>query len=863
MWGRGRRVAVECSVWALLALVLVPAAASAEPEPAQGSGTAVVSSRLSLDADRSGQFQDYGETTIRIPTGTARADRMLAEATADGGEGYMEYDQSKLLTSGLGLFEVGTLVPPPADATVEDGSLVLSTDSQAAREAGYPGLGPFEYSWDGELEVRSAEPGITADTALVLAVELDELTIEEIDPAPTALTREGPRTTVEWRFPPGEARSVSLSLDLPWATAVNFDIGNGGWSELRGVAALILSLAFLPALALLLGSGGGRAGGGEAAARLRRQAVWLTAAGVFACLAGLAATAGDLSSHYEWFPEPGWWQVILEALPPLLIVGFATAIQVAARPRSALWVVSGLGVVAAIAIALLVGSGPFGPLELEQREVFELKEELELPLFLFGVAAWLLVLFFMVDGVLRLAIGWLWPGRVAEGRRPWIAIAAGALALVLAGTVAIAYTSHGANLYSGAWSVIPSSLTGAMYRAVQLLPLAVLPGAIVLLAGATGSGPFLVRRKGLWLLVLALYVFFVVGGSGIFVGFAAPWSLLLGVAVLWALNRSRRTPLERLDDEVRELNPGVAASSPGASVLIDHRRELVDRALLVERMQRLRGAEHQKLAKSEAGGEDFVVYRERLAQLDRAEAYLEDGAAPPGRNPSAADRAIVGLKLPERPPVIYPALAVGPGADWRDTGRIALVYGARLAALPIAYVLYVLIKHDFGSVFDPRDGFELLSVLSLLSGELALWLVAAFVFGCLFSWLPWGNGPLKGLLLSLPVIVGVGLFEFCPLYVGITDWGFRCVQVLAFLSVLGLVLDWRTLRAPSIGLRMRDLADLYQVRSLRFAALNLTPFLLAGLGIYQQIKAGDPQAAVEQALKAASSQFPGFGGEGG
>ena len=194
----------------------------------------------------------------------------------------------------------------------------------------------------------------------------------------------------------------------------------------------------------------------------------------------------------------------------------------------------------------------------------------------------------------------------------------------------------------------------------------------------------------------------------------------------------------------------------------------------------------------------------------------------------------------------YPALGCGPGRDWRENGRIAMRYGAMLAVLPIAYVLIVLVKNNLGSIFDPSHGFELLAVLSLLGSELALWLVAAYVFGCLFTWLP-GGGALKGLVLSLPVIVGFGLLEFCPLYSGAPDWWFRCVEVLAFLSVLGLIMDIRTIRGA--GLRVRDLLDLYQVRSLRFGIVNLAPLLLATLGIYQQIRAGNPQGAVEQALK--------------
>jgi hypothetical protein len=274
---------------------------------------------------------------------------------------------------------------------------------------------------------------------------------------------------------------------------------------------------------------------------------------------------------------------------------------------------------------------------------------------------------------------------------------------------------------------------------------------------------------------------------------------------------------------------------------------------LLERLRRARKSARKESKVAEVGAEGLIAQRDRLTELDVAEDYLQTGRVPADKTPSARDRELVRLRMPQTPPLAYSALGFGPGQNWRENGMIALSCGARIAVLPLAYFALILFQQDLGSVFSPYYGIELIQVIGLIATEVALWLVAAYAFGCLFSWLPWGNGAMKGLLLALPVLVGVALSMRCPLFAGSTDWVLRAFELLFFLSLLGLWMDIRTVRR--VGLRWRDLTELYQVGYL--GVVNLVPLLVAALGIYQELRSGNnPQQAIEDAVK----QLPGAAG---
>ena len=116
------------------------------------------------------------------------------------------------------------------------------------------------------------------------------------------------------------------------------------------------------------------------------------------------------------------------------------------------------------------------------------------------------------------------------------------------------------------------------------------------------------------------------------------------------------------------------------------------------------------------------------------------------------------------------------------------------AIVPVVYYLWVFFSR-FGETLRLDAGFRPLGAFDGLAGELALWLVAATVFGALFSRLPGPNGIVKALplwgvyLVATLTAVVVAHQRYDP------QWTFRAFELLLFLVALGVAVDWETLRA--------------------------------------------------------------------
>ncbi len=847
MRGRGAYgVLFVCLSWlALLAGLPVPASADPEggKQGAERMRSGELESTLVVDADRSGRFRLRSQSTVRVSAEERLIEQLMRESLLP------EERHHEWLGSGLRLFGGNRLYWQPGQGDIEGGSFSATTTDVGQEFVGvYARVDPFLVDWDDALTIRSAKPLQGSPAQWTVTIELDEVAVLDADPLPDSLVRDGSSTSVSWRFDRGEAERIRLELDPPQAVELVAGLVGGGWDGVLALGWLLLAAAFLPTLYLLLGR---RRFAGEslAGSALRRQVSLLCLALLFAVLA-LTAEVVRRKVNVGVVPFENWPLDMLafDLLPLLFAVAFAGAIQSASRaPAEFPWVLAAAAFAGLLLVFFMRMAAPD-----EAELTFGWKSQW--PAVAIGALGWFVLVCLVVNGIMRIAAAWI--GR--PGLSPRTSRLLGLLTVPLVAGMGVAsgvaYSGYGLDLLHNGYVVIPITVVNLIHAASGLLPLAILPGALFVLSRSIGGEPFLVRRRRLFLLALALYVFFVVTSTGMFAGLPSPGSLLIGAAAFGGLALLRRARLDRVDDELARANPG--AGAPAKSLLVERKRELLERAFVIERVRRRRTAAHHEMAKAEVAGAGFVSYRDSLAELDDAERYLQEGAPPAGRRPSAADRQLVRLLFPPRPRVAVAALGCGPGRGWRENGELALRYGAWLAILPIAYVLFVLASNELGSVFDPYYGFELIAVGSLLAGELALWVVAAYVFGCLFSWLPGANGPLKGLALSLPVLAGVGLLELCPLYAGMDNWGFRCAQILAFLTVLGLVMDWRTLRVTGLGLR--DLPDLYQVRSVRFGVVNLAPLLVAALSIYQQFRTGDPQGAVEQALRAAPGQLPGI-----
>lgn len=808
---------------------------------------------MSLDADRSGSISAFADTWLRVPEGLHRVHWYIEGSGGEWRRG------RRFLSSGLGLFSAGALHLSLDEATLGNGQLVfeshqpleLPPESFLDKEWS----GPLELDWSHGLVAQTAAPRDSTKAKWVVVFNLDQTQIQRLDPAPTSIDRHGSRAVVRWEFPPGHAQAVQVRLKPPWAVTFVHDIVADDWGELMGLAYLILTLMFLPVLYLL------RRRYSELwrpnhddGTPLGCQLNWLLVAAAMGLLTGvlwlLRTQMFDRVSGFSGWALPA--QIVIGTLPSIAAAAFSVAVFAAGREGYdrqrllAAWLIMVIAFVLAAAF-----DGPVLPRVFVPASGFW-----ETISAWVGVGAALAGITLMTNGLSRVLFSGL-GARLAGLLQKW-GLTADVVGLVAAGVLIYAnLVVYGRA--SGDWRyltdvTVPFTTVEGVYAAAPLLPLVVLPGVVRLLANSRPPTPFVVSSNGALLTVIVLFLFFVVPPSGTLAGFAVPVPVLSAVVVFAILARTRKAKLDRFETAVNQANPERAGSA-GTSLLIEHHGELVDRALMSEHLNRSRAAAYQRKAKGEEGGEDHVAYRGRLDELDRAQHFLQTGEVPQGASPSGRDEELVRLRLPSKPPVLYPALALGPGRDWRENGEIALRYGAVLAVFPVLYFLYVLLKHESAALLSLPFGFEPMIVVTFVVGEVAFWLTAAYVFGCLFSWLPLGNGTLKGLLLSLPVIAGILLSVLCPVYVALVDWPLRAFALLFFLSLLGLLMDLRSVR--TFALRWRDLVELYRIRSLRFGVVKLAPLLIAAFGIYQQLHAGQDQSGLKPSAEAASSRGPG------
>lgn len=867
-----RRCSAGAVGLALASLALTGAGASAAVV-AEGKGggaderQGTVYSRLVFDADRSGELNVLETTRLRLSAAHPMA-RTLLNDPADREK--MEFVKG-WFEAGLDLFNEYALDPLSLDSVeVEQGWLLAEQTERLPEdpEAEHIRLGSFLLNWHRGEGVRVGTALIdptTDDIGWVVVLELDQVSIDRIRPPPSTLSRDGSRITVAWRFPPGTARPPHVNLTLPWAVSLAAD-ESPGWLLLPLLTYLIIAFPLLPALFFLLRRRDLRDALPDSDLLARQLNRLLLAA---ACLLGSVAGLFVLNELSSGFADLAIFslrvRVPTAAWPLGLAAGFAAAVFAAGRPPTAWRWIAPVWALVGAAIVL-----PF--LRFEDGDFFTSPSGWEWLLQAVQIPILFVVLFALLDGVLRVGAYWLDSRRDekaalarwwARADVPALLLTCGLFALVLDGTGNPTYlpTIDRAAFVAKAAYWSPEATLSIALSSGLLVGMALLPAAVRLLSETDDPAPFLVNQRGKWLVAASLFLLFVVPPIGTTAGIPIPIPTLVGAAVLAVLAAIRFVKLERLEWEIALLNRGRGLLARARTrLLMRHRREIVDRALLIERVQRERSKIRHRGETDGEWAERFVSDRGRLAGLDVAERYLQTGDAPHGARPSRADRAMVRLRFPSSPPLLYPALGCGPGRDWRESGQLAFKYGARLAVLPIAFTFLALLGDDLEQAFNSEFGLDLFLFMAEALREVAFWLVAAYTFGCLFSWLPGMNGALKGLVFSLPVAIAVGTEALFPIFTINSEWVFRSLFLLIFLSAIGLLLDFRTVR--DAGLRSRSLGELYRVRSLRFGLVNLVPLAIAAIAIYQGFRAGNPQEAIERAVESASS-FPASGGGGG
>jgi hypothetical protein len=421
------------------------------------------------------------------------------------------------------------------------------------------------------------------------------------------------------------------------------------------------------------------------------------------------------------------------------------------------------------------------------------------------------------------------------------------------------------------------------YQLEDFLPYIALAGlaGVLLVLGKSGRGSFFSEGAG-WGLRSArlLFAAFVVGTSGWYVGFGLPLAFLMALFLSrWVLQMRCREVVDQVDS----LNPDLADGEQ--PVAFAHHRELLQRAEAIEVLQYRTKLLHDEYRAGKVDDKAYATQHDKLsAEIER----LRRGDAPAGSpsgffSPHGDEIPVVrGLwhlvtgflskPEPKKPeplaaPVCLPdrvtpgqlGLALGPASSPWANGLLALRIGAIASILPIGFYVYVLLTERGIRFLSPDAYFGVLSLTRGLLSEVAFWLVAAFVLGCVYPYLLGSNGFLKGTALAAVYVVAVSFDVLVNRWLGETwssTWSTRALQLFLFLVVVGVAMDWYTLRKRR--LYWRHLIDFYQLRDVKNLVAYLSPLALALFAISQQLLSGEAQQSITQILKSLPQAIPPF-----
>ena len=332
-----------------------------------------------------------------------------------------------------------------------------------------------------------------------------------------------------------------------------------------------------------------------------------------------------------------------------------------------------------------------------------------------------------------------------------------------------------------------------------------------------------------WML-LVLFATFVIGYGGQVIGLRLPVAFLFGL-VLLHLTLSNRA--EKVSDRIDKLN---GPARDGKPVIVHHRGELLHRALSQANIERQLA---KALTKLKNGEIPAAAYKSEWDKLSgEAESLLL------GTDPAGASTSPLKLAKDLKPGEL--ALTLGPEDSWWENGRLAVNLGSRLAVVPIAYFVYVYIfLSGQGSGWSLSTPFALAGLVTALSYEVAFWLVAAFVLGCLFPFLPGRNGPVKGAVLAAVYIAANAAAALLGIP-GNALWQVRSFQLLLFLMLLGAWMDLKTVEAK--GFRQRELIALYDLPNTATLVSQVLPVVTALAAVVGQLLLGQTQAATESLI---------------
>lgn len=421
------------------------------------------------------------------------------------------------------------------------------------------------------------------------------------------------------------------------------------------------------------------------------------------------------------------------------------------------------------------------------------------------------------------------------------------------------------------WFQLPESSLSAYEAAL----LGQIPGILVYiaLAGLIGllyrasrgsKNPFFSTEKARVSSALTLlFASFVVGIGGLYLGLNLPLAFFATIIIMPRLLNSR---LEQAEKEIQRTNPWLAQNikrsrnyrgNQKPSVIIAYRDEIMERAKALEDLGQQQNDLYNDYSKGTLSPSDYTKKR---ADLANEQIRLTRGGE---LYPNSTDKSLLPaqVRLPDKTSPFEFALALGPYGAWWENGMRAVKIGGLLAVLPIAYYLYILVTQDVVKFFSLSGYLSVLTVFTGLLEEIAFWLVAAFVLGCLYAYLPGTNGVLKGASLAGVFIVAQGLQALLSTWFsGSTNraWLFRSLEFLVFLTALGLLMDWHTVSSKS--LQWHYLLDYYHLNNVRTLVAYAAPLALALFAIGQQLLSGSAQQAVSQILENLPKVIPNLTG---
>lgn len=404
-------------------------------------------------------------------------------------------------------------------------------------------------------------------------------------------------------------------------------------------------------------------------------------------------------------------------------------------------------------------------------------------------------------------------------------------------------------------SVIKDYTSNFASQVFTMLPLFMLVGIGVILyhTGMSELSP-IIPTKLHWCIALVSLTFarFV---SNVNLSVAS-LSFPLGLVIMfWALPRLLNNKLDSIPEWIENNFPSFDKDSK--PILSVYRKEFLERAKAMEDLEAQNQKAYSDYTKNTL---DLDAYHKQQMDIKNQLEWIKHGGTNRIRSAKNQFQKIKAKTLFPLPDFISPkdlALSLGPRENWWQNGVLAARFGLVLSILPVGYHIYVLLLSR-AKIILSSGTFGVTYIFNDVLFEIAFWLVAAFSMGMLYPYL-WGrNGVMKGAFLAGIYGMVIGVVALLQIWVdqGVrTSWIFSTLQLLLFWTVLGVLMDWSSLK--NCNLYWREIIDLYNLQDTRVLVGYLSPLALSVLGIVQQVVSGAASnSIITEVIKSLGNALP-------